>query len=410
MNKKIINVIIGTLIALIPFKVNAATTCTEHTNYYFLHDALSKSDFSGESCFGNDDCSLTKNSTWTATYKNTIPRDADIISAGLINGGIVDSNSEITISRYHNILFNYMFEGWGDAGATSAIKYEYKDDDVTYLEHRKADEYGTVNEDFSPMFFQSDYFNYSIVPNVNFSNYSDVLSSISNTVDGSYLPYRYNTNENAAMRNYNFKINNISATWINRSNYSNSNNIEISVSRNYTAQYGLLDYCIYDPQLYGANYSNNTCIIPSVYKIVYEVCDDDSSSSGSGSGSTTTTKYTITYHSNDGTNATETVTKVKNSLYEIKENMFTRDGYKFIGWSRNEGATQIDSNYDPGKEYKVTSNLDLYAVWVKVEGATGTTDQSKTGLGYSIGILGTILAATGGGVVYLRRRNKFENI
>ncbi len=61
-----------------------------------------------------------------------------------------------------------------------------------------------------------------------------------------------------------------------------------------------------------------------------------------------------------------------------------RDGYEFLGWSRDKDATEPDSRYAKGEEYcGEYGDITLYAIWKKVEEATyytieyrpNTTDQ-----------------------------------
>ena len=187
-----------------------------------------------------------------------------------------------------------------------------------------------------------------------------------------------------------------------RANISNNDNqLIMKIKRSYNVSLSTykngINTCDYSVEPCDDGTTSYHLIHPSVYEITYDVCDS-------------TQEYTVTYHSNDGKNQTSSDTANSGNSYQIKNSMFTRSGYEFIGWSTDKDATQGNPTYSVGKTISVDGNLDLYAVWVSTSGQKGNTDQSKTGIGYSLGIIGAILAATGGGIVYFKKRNKFENI
>ena len=76
------------------------------------------------------------------------------------------------------------------------------------------------------------------------------------------------------------------------------------------------------------------------------------------------TEYTVHYDSNDGT---ENVSYDSN-LYQkgdsvtVKNNMFTRTGYKFVGWNTEVDGT--GTKYDPDNTFNIeNANVTLYAQW-----------------------------------------------
>lgn len=76
------------------------------------------------------------------------------------------------------------------------------------------------------------------------------------------------------------------------------------------------------------------------------------------------TEYTVHYDSNDGT---ENVSYDSN-LYQkgdsvtVKNNMFTRTGYKFVGWNTEVDGT--GTKYDPNNTFNIeNANVTLYAQW-----------------------------------------------
>lgn len=439
----IVTAIILSVMLLVPFKVSAAT-CKTYTNWYLFHVILEEASWvSGEypnliqDCKSNGEICKWTNRTDTAYFINNIPEDAEIIDE--------DFTALLTSSGVNTMHKNWKY-------MLDNNIYYYKDGtDRYYRNNNNGDGFSYIfTEEFSGVTPGSYHY-------TNFMN-SVLSSSLDKSDESNGLVY---TTKYADYE-------------------EEGNNLKFTLKRNFEIPYELLMSC-FDVGTYSSNGTNHACIIPSTYTIDYKICDDydDEETTGTftikydGNGgktsggkttvsysqttgnthkikdnmfiregyeflgwntnSTATTpdndfynvgtallssktlyaiwekvddsEYTITYHKNDGTSDVKTSDNSK----VIGENPFTRDGYKFVGWSTDKDATKADSNYEPGDTYDKKSNLDLYAVWVK-EGTTGTTNQSKNGLGYSVGIIGAILVATGAGVVYFKRRNKFENI
>ena len=86
-------------------------------------------------------------------------------------------------------------------------------------------------------------------------------------------------------------------------------------------------------------------------------------------------KYTVTYDKNKGNGSTDVNGEVSSTThtYDNKEeklssNVYSRVGYKFLGWSKSNSATQVDyaagasiDNLATGEEND--KNVTLYAVW-----------------------------------------------
>ena len=75
-------------------------------------------------------------------------------------------------------------------------------------------------------------------------------------------------------------------------------------------------------------------------------------------------KYKVSYDANGGTgdmNDSETT----GGKVTIAENGFTRDGYKFMGWSAS-GDGDVETRYAPGTEINLNEDLQLFAVWTEV--------------------------------------------
>lgn len=81
-----------------------------------------------------------------------------------------------------------------------------------------------------------------------------------------------------------------------------------------------------------------------------------------------TTTYRITFNGNGGNLPSDlenpiNCTKIYGYGYLIPSNKPVREGYNFIGWSKNPNDLAPDSNYAPGSVYVENENLTLYAIW-----------------------------------------------
>lgn len=73
--------------------------------------------------------------------------------------------------------------------------------------------------------------------------------------------------------------------------------------------------------------------------------------------------YTIRYNANGGTGAPATQTKTEGVSITLSSTVPTRDGYKFLGWSKS--STASSATYQPGATYSDNASVTLYAVWRK---------------------------------------------
>lgn len=75
--------------------------------------------------------------------------------------------------------------------------------------------------------------------------------------------------------------------------------------------------------------------------------------------------YTVKYDPNGGTGTMPTDTATYDSNYTTRENGFTRDGYKFVGWNEKHDGTGTDWTARIGKPWKwaYTNDVTLYAQW-----------------------------------------------
>ncbi len=76
----------------------------------------------------------------------------------------------------------------------------------------------------------------------------------------------------------------------------------------------------------------------------------------------TPTEVTITFHKNDGSDATISQTIPYNTATALTANTFSRTGYDFIGWATSASGTKA---YDDLTPVTLTKNTNLYALWQK---------------------------------------------
>lgn len=87
-----------------------------------------------------------------------------------------------------------------------------------------------------------------------------------------------------------------------------------------------------------------------------------------------TTKYTITYDSNGGDEINTESIGLKGENTFLDNAYASREGYVFLGWSRDKEATEPEINCLYEQYYTYTlgdENVKLYAVWKESNGLTG---------------------------------------
>jgi len=118
-----------------------------------------------------------------------------------------------------------------------------------------------------------------------------------------------------------------------------------------------------------------------------------------------TTTYTVSYNSNGGSGTLNDFSSpyTAGSTVTVLENLFTRAGYIFAGWSTNSGGT--GSYYNGGDLFTINANTILYAQWIPIisgdvtltyngNGATGGSEPALT-TEYPSGTPVTILGNSG---------------
>lgn len=78
-----------------------------------------------------------------------------------------------------------------------------------------------------------------------------------------------------------------------------------------------------------------------------------------------TETFTVSFYKNadDASGETKSVSGKKNEKITLTENGFTREGYSFTGW--NTKSDGKGANYSNKATFKLTQNLNLYALWSK---------------------------------------------
>ncbi len=74
--------------------------------------------------------------------------------------------------------------------------------------------------------------------------------------------------------------------------------------------------------------------------------------------------YKLIYDTNGGGTAPNSI--IDNGSITLSKVVPARDGYRFLGWSKNKSATV--ANYSAGSAFELTEDTTLYAVWEKYDG------------------------------------------
>jgi len=85
------------------------------------------------------------------------------------------------------------------------------------------------------------------------------------------------------------------------------------------------------------------------------------------------TSIDITLHKNDGTDTKQVLTKDYGAEVTLSDDVFTRAGYTFTGWSLSPYDGEIPDTFT------ATRSLDVYALWEKEDGTVTVTFDAKGG-------------------------------
>lgn len=120
--------------------------------------------------------------------------------------------------------------------------------------------------------------------------------------------------------------------------------------------------------------TNGVAELPDGGKIDLEIFDENSYPilATSTLGGITIPGYTVTYDANGGSGAPDSQIKDKNDSVRISSVIPERDGHQFLGWSTDKTASSV--KYKAGDKYSENANLELYAVWKKLENVAGEID------------------------------------
>jgi len=93
---------------------------------------------------------------------------------------------------------------------------------------------------------------------------------------------------------------------------------------------------------------------------------------------TSVPKVTVTFHANNGTDATAVQQIPQNTTRALNPNTFTYANHNFLGWDTNSSAATVV--YEDGASITAgTANIDLYAVWEEVIVITHTVTWEANG-------------------------------
>ena len=381
-NKLVLIFLFVFMFLLMPINTNARTsttvvpgkTCTIHDNYYMFHLEVGTSSYEGREIDSEGNFTIARE-TYKGHFYDNIPSTAEKESGGLVSSferkGFNDKLFEILDSgksyrKYNDGTYFIHVKYANDTIESLDYPFFYENEDVGYWYPDDIDD--DIKERFKELVLnayypgganiESNVYGYIDVPNFGLpSDLGDDYFRIDIT------------------RELNLNTNVIEKNGINMSKYwPNSEEIE--------GYYSL--------------------VVPALYRYSYYDPSSDCVESTPGSTPETDEKkqsYTITYSANGGTNAPAQQIKNEDVTAYISKQEPTREGYTFLGWSKDVKAKESDSKYAPGAAYTENQNLILYAVWTP-----------KSGLGYSIGIITAIIVLTGVGVWYFGKRNKFENV
>lgn len=460
--KKIITSIILSCVLCFPMLVDAreetftdadgTKTCEITTNYYFMLEEPSSYDAEGEITNGI----WTNQTNYNALYDDTI-------GEGIYSEELIYSESKLESNKYHTRLFAAL----DNYDSNGSAEYKYSSDVYYYLQNS----FESATDSGDLPFFADRYLNASSSSaktsfKNSVANSYFYLTSKSNSTSMSCddCIYVKRTTSNGQVKLNVIKNYSIAAARLNDTSKVFYNEPWLNVDDKYSV--------VFIPALYKVeHYDPDDCVVEddepttSTYKVIYHsnygndetksftetvgtkhIIQDNEWFERSGykflgwSSSPTSTDtnfygvgvkvssntnlyavwqkiddsvptYKVNYHKNAGDNVVNSDDIKQGEDYKIKTgDMYSREGYKFLGWSTDKDATKADTKYNPDSIITVDKNLDLYAVWLNTGSGKVEEDSPKTGLGYSVGLIGTILAGTGAGVVYFKKRNKFENI
>lgn len=129
--------------------------------------------------------------------------------------------------------------------------------------------------------------------------------------------------------------------------------------------YDAFGNCIY------SNSSNNASISP-IESLNEQKLNDESEV---GDYDAPTRKFKVTFRDYDGEEVDSKTVKEGNNLKTIDAD--SREGYEFIGWNtKSDGSGR---SYDEGEKIRVTSDLNLYAIYEKEEEVTNVSSIDITG-------------------------------
>lgn len=97
---------------------------------------------------------------------------------------------------------------------------------------------------------------------------------------------------------------------------------------------------------------------------------DDGSTNAAFTVAEADATVTVSFDANGGKGTMAKMSVAAGETVSLTKNAFTRDGYTFLGW--NDKADGSGASYKDGASVEVTSNMTLYAQWIKSSGSSSS--------------------------------------
>ena len=377
--------------------------CKTHYNEYWF--ALG----AGEDRFNDDEDNDSSNGIRFVDTNGATTSNFNDVGFVSFNGTIPD-NAVIVLNRENNEDIGYDLTrnasnyNFFDLSKFACTRQDYANGNSNTT--CDIDDYNVDRNFVNPMFFisenfENEYFNYM---DLSLNQQSALKTEVNNSLRKVPTTFQIRIVGNSIKFKIQRTINITGADYTGLSN----NSIGVGMFKYYQSVGTMPTYVANNSGR--ATNDNMLLVYPAGYGIEYYDPDTDCETTSDvpgdvedegnvDNGENDTQSYTITYSANGGNNAPAQQIKNKGTSINISKDTPTRDKYTFLGWSEDINAKEGDSKYAPGSTYNEERNLVLYAVWTP-----------KSGLGYSIAIISSIIVLTGLGVWYFSKRNKFQNV
>ena len=105
--------------------------------------------------------------------------------------------------------------------------------------------------------------------------------------------------------------------------------------------------------------------------------------------------YTVRFNSNGGVGTMVDQTIIYDAVVPLSANAFTKEGYKFLGWSTSDNGEKVYNDMENVVNLKLDGVVDLYALWVEdsytvsfdYNGGSGSVNSMQVIYGEPYGVL-----------------------